>query len=75
MLSFRPSRSFSQSLNRNILECKYRCNFKFNVEKWKVRSLIKGKIKSEDDCYYLLELIEDCYSWSQAKEVIEEVLS
>ena len=53
----------------------YRCNFKFNVEKWKVRSLIKGKIKSEDDCYYLLELIEDCYSWSQAKEVIEEVLS
>lgn len=53
----------------------YRCNFKFNVEKWKVRSLIKGKIKSEDDCYYLLELIEDCYSWSQAKKVIEEVLS
>lgn len=42
----------------------YAVNRKFSyVEKWKVRNIISGHIKSEEDCNYLLELVSFHTRW------------
>lgn len=38
-----------------------------DVEKWKVRNIIRGHIKSEDDCNYLLELVSLNSRWRYLK--------
>lgn len=38
-----------------------------DVEKWQVRNIIRGHIKSEDDCNYLLELVSLNSRWRYLK--------
>lgn len=53
----------------------YYCNKKFPyVEKWKARNLVKGKIKSDEECEYIISLIDFYRSWSDVKSAILEAI-
>lgn len=53
----------------------YFCNKKFpHVDKWKIRNMVKGKILSEEECEYILYLIDMNNRWADAKEAILEVV-
>lgn len=47
----------------------YAVNKKFHyVDKWKVRSMLAGKIGSEEDCDYILEIVNESSSWSDLRD-------
>lgn len=53
----------------------YAVNKKFHyVEKWKVRNILSGKINSEEECEYLLEVVNGSSSWSDLKEAFLEAV-
>lgn len=53
----------------------YAVNKKFHyVEKWKVRNILSGKINSEEECEYLLEVVNGSSSWSDLKETFLEAV-
>lgn len=49
----------------------YAVNKKFYyIDKWKVRSMLSGKIHSEEECEYLLEIVNESSSWTGLKEYL-----
>lgn len=50
----------------------YNVNYKFrHVDKWKVRSLLSGKIKSEEQCNTYLQAVNEADSWANLREFLE----
>lgn len=50
----------------------YTANFKFpHIDKRRVRNLVYGKVKCEEDCNMILQLISDSRNWSELKEYLE----
>lgn len=53
----------------------YAVNKKFHyVDKWKVRNILSGKISSDEECEYLLEVVNGSSSWSDLKESLLEAV-
>ena len=53
----------------------YAANKKFHyLDKWKVRNIISGKIHSEEECEYILEIVSESSSWSDLKESLLEAV-
>lgn len=50
----------------------YNVHYKFShVDKWKVRNLISGKVKSEEDCERIIQTVLDSRSWADLREWME----
>ena len=53
----------------------YAANKKFDyLEKWKVRNILQGKVHSEEECEYLLDIVGESSSWSDLKDSLLEAL-
>lgn len=44
------------------------------LEKWKVRNILQGKVHSEEECEYLLDIVGESSSWSDLKYSLLEAL-
>lgn len=51
----------------------YKIHNKFpHIDKWKIRSIVSGNVDSEEECEYILDMVDDYRSWSSLRDALME---